>query len=204
QVEQALATQAQAEAKLRETMAQEGKLQNLAEAAAIAADDYAKLVQLQSEDEELVTPHQLRRRKNASERAAKEYEAAAAAYPDGLEAARKGVAAAEAGVRLAKQNAALVEKVDQTMAADLNRQAAAAALDQSVLRAPVVEGEGTVFTVFRTMVEPGELIAQTPVLDIADLSRMLCVAEVYEADAKEIKVGQAVRLRSPAFTGKYA
>lgn len=204
QVEQALATQAQAEAKLRETMAQEGKLQNLAEAAAIAADDYAKLVQLQSEDEELVTPHQLRRRKNASERAAKEYEAAAAAYPDGLEAARKGVAAAEAGVRLAKQNAALVEKVDQTMAADLDRQAAAAALDQSVLRAPVVEGEGTEFTVLRTMVEPGELIAQTPVLDIADLSRMSCVAEVYEADAKEIKVGQAVRLRSPAFTGKYA
>ena len=204
QVEQALATQAQAEAKLREMMAQEGKLQNLAEAAAIAADDYAKLVQLQSEDEELVTPHQLRRRKNASERAAKEYEAAAAAYPDGLEAARKGVAAAEAGVRLAKQNAALVEKVDQAMAADLDRQAAAAALDQSVLRAPVVEGEGTEFTVLRTMVEPGELIAQTPVLDIADLSRMSCVAEVYEADAKEIKVGQAVRLRSPAFTGKYA
>ena len=54
------------------------------------------------------------------------------------------------------------------------------------------------------MVEPGELIAQTPVLDIADLSRMSCVAEVYEADAKEIKVGQAVRLRSPAFTGKYS
>ena len=204
QVEQALATQAQAEAKLREMLAQEGKLQNLAEAAAIAADDYAKLVQLQSEDEELVTPHQLRRRKNASDRAAKEYEAAAAAYPDGLEAARKGVAAAEAGVRLAKQNAVLVEKVDQTLAADLDRQAAAAALDQSVLRAPQVEGGSAAFTVLRTMVEPGELIAQTPVLDIADLSRMSCVAEVYEADAKEIKVGQAVRLRSPAFTGKYS
>lgn len=204
QVEQALATQAQAEAKLREMLAQEGKLQNLAEAAAIAADDYAKLVQLQSEDEELVTPHQLRRRKNASERAAKEYEATAAAYPDGLEAARKGVAAAEAGVRLARQNAALVEKVDQTLAADLDRQAAAAALDQSLLRAPAVGEKEAQFTVLRTMVEPGELIAQTPVLDIADLSRMSCVAEVYEADAKEIKVGQAVRLRSPAFTGKFA
>lgn len=203
QVEQALATEAQAAAKLREMQAQEGKLQNLAEAAAIASDDYAKLVELQREDEELVTPQQLRRRKNASERAAKEYEAAAAAYPDGLVAARKGVAAAEAGVQLAKQNAALAEKVDQTLAADLDRQAAAAALDQAVLRAPAVEREGAEFTVLRTMVEPGELIAQTPVLDIADLSRMSCVAEVYEADAKEIKVGQEVRLRSPAFRGKY-
>ncbi len=204
QVEQALATEAQAEAKLREMTAQEGKLQNLAEAAAIAEEDYKKLVALQAEDEELVTPHQLRRRRNASDRATKEYESAAAAYPDGLEAARKGVAAAEAGVRLARQNASLVEKVDQTLAADLDRQAAAAALDQSVLRAPQVEGGSAEFTVLRTMVDPGELIAQTPVLDIADLTRMSCVAEVYEADAKEIKVGQAVKLRSPAFTGKFA
>ncbi|WP_168206758.1 efflux RND transporter periplasmic adaptor subunit [Lacipirellula limnantheis] len=204
QVEQALATQAQAEAKLREMMAQEGKLKNLAEAAAIAEDDYKKLAELQAEDEELVTPHQLRRRRNASDRATKEYEAAAAVYPDGLEAARKGVAAAEAGVRLAQQNAALVEKVDQTLAADLDRQAAAAALDQAVLRAPKLDDGSTEFTVLRTMVDPGELIAQTPVLEIADLSRMSCVAEVYEADAKEIKVGEAVTLRSPAFTGKFA
>lgn len=204
QVEQALATQAQAEAKLREMMAQEGKLKNLAEAAAIAEDDYKKLAELQAEDEELVTPHQLRRRRNASDRATKEYEAAAAVYPDGLEAARKGVAAAEAGVRLAQQNAALVEKVDQTLAADLDRQAAATALDQAVLRAPKLDDGSTEFTVLRTMVDPGELIAQTPVLEIADLSRMSCVAEVYEADAKEIKVGEAVTLRSPAFTGKFA
>ena len=111
-------------------------------------------------------------------------------------------AAAEAGVRLARQNALLVEKVDQTLAADLDRQAATAALDQSALRAPQVEGGSAEFTVLRTMVDPGELIAQTPVVDIADLSRMSCVAEVYEADAKEIKVGQGVTLRSPAFTGK--
>jgi HlyD family secretion protein len=204
QVEQALATQAQAEAKLREMMAQEGKLQNLAEAAAIATEDYEMLVALQAEDEELVTTHQLRRRKNASDRAAKEYEAAAAAYPDGLEASRKGVAAAEAGVRLARQNAALAEKVDQTLAADLDRQAAAAALDQSVLRAPQADVGSAEFTVLQTMVDPGELIAQTPVLEIADLTRMSCVAEVYEADAKDIKVGQAVKLRSPAFKGDFA
>jgi hypothetical protein len=84
-----VATQAQAEAKLREMMAQKGKLQNLAEAAAIAEEDYKKLVALQAEDEELVTPHQLRRRRNASDRATKAYESAAAADPDGLEAARK-------------------------------------------------------------------------------------------------------------------
>jgi hypothetical protein len=180
QVEQALATQAQAEAKLREVLAQEGKLRNLAEAADIAADDYQVLEKLQATDPELVTASQLRKRRNASERAAREYEAAAAAYPDALQAARKGVAAAEAGAELARQSAALAEKVDQSLAADLDRQAAEAALDQSVLRAPAIEGGPTTFTVLRTMVEPGELIAQSPVLEIADLQR------------------------SPAFTGKYA
>jgi HlyD family secretion protein len=204
QVEQALATHAQAEAKLREVVAQEGKLRNLAEAADIAADDYQVLEKLQATDPELVTASQLRKRRNASERAVREYEAAAAAYPDALQAARKGVAAAEAGAELARQSAALAEKVDQSLAADLDRQAAEAALDQSVLRAPAIEGGPTTFTVLRTMVEPGELIAQSPVLEIGDLQRMSCIAEVYEADAKEIRVGQAVRLRSPAFTGKYA
>lgn len=204
QVDQALATQAQAEAKLQEMTAQEGTLQNLAEAAAIAKEDYEQLAALQAEDEELVTPQQLRRRRNASERATKEYESAAAAYPHGLKAARKALAAAEAGVELARQNAALVEKVDQSVAADLDRQAAAAALDQAVLRAPNSGGSETEFTVLRTMVVPGELIAQTPVIEIADLSRMSCVAEVYEADAKEIRVGQAVTIRSPAFDGEFA
>jgi HlyD family secretion protein len=204
QVEQALASEAQAQAKLSEMSAQEAKLRNLAEAAAIAEEDYQKLVALQEQDDELVTAHQLRRRRNASERARLEYESTAAAYPEALEAARMAVAAAKAGVRLARQNTALVEKVDPTLAADLDRQAATVALDQSVLRAPQIEGGPVEFTVLRTMVEPGELITQTPVLDIADLTRMSCVAEVYEADAKEIRVGQSVVLRSPAFTGEFA
>lgn len=204
QLEQSLATLAQAEAKLREMVAQEGKLQNLSEAAAIAQEDYEKLAALRANDEELITDHQLRRRRNASDRAIKEYESAAAAYPHALEAARKGVAAAKAGVTLAEQNIQVREKLDPTLAADLERQAAATTLDQAVLRAPAIEGEAKEFTVLRTMLNPGELVAQLPVLEIADLTRMSCVAEVYEADAKEIEVGLPVRLRSPAFTGAYA
>lgn len=204
QLEQSLATLAQAEAKLREMLAQDGKLQNLAEAAAIAQQDYETLAAMRADDDELVTEHQLRRRRNASDRAVQEYESAAATYPDALEAARKGVAAAEAGVTLAKQNVQLHEKLDPTMAADLERQAAATTLDQSVLRAPAIKGEAEEFTILRTLLNPGELVAQSPVLEIADLIHMSCVAEVYEADAKEIEVGQPVRLRSPAFTGDFA
>jgi HlyD family secretion protein len=33
---------------------------------------------------------------------------------------------------------------------------------------------------------------------------MVCVAEVYEADVKNLKVGQAAVIRSPAFAGKFA
>jgi hypothetical protein len=43
-----------------------------------------------------------------------------------------------------------------------------------------------------------------PIMQLADLSRMVCVAEVYEADRKEVSVGQPVIIRSPAFSGKFA
>jgi HlyD family secretion protein len=43
-----------------------------------------------------------------------------------------------------------------------------------------------------------------PIMQLGDLSKMVCVAEVYEADVKNLHVGQAATIRSPAFAGKYA
>ncbi|RIK87430.1 MAG: hypothetical protein DCC67_01815 [Planctomycetota bacterium] len=204
QVEQAQAALAQAEARLQETLSQEQQLQSLGEAAAIARDDLEQLERLRQSDPELVTDQQLRRRRNASERAAKEHESAVAVYPHALAAAEKSVEAARASVRLAESNLRMAEEVDQTLAVEMEQAAAQAALEQSVLRAPLVEGGSAQFTVLRVLMQPGELVAQTPVLELGDLSRMVCVAEVYEADVKEIHVGQEAAIRSPAFAGKYA
>lgn len=204
QLEQALATKAQTEAKYQETLAQQKQLQNLSEAAAIAQEDYQLLERLQATDPELVTDHQLRRRRNAADRAVNEYDAAAAAYPHALEAAKRSVDAAEANVKLARRNLELAEKLDQTVVADIERRVAVESLNQSVLRAPKVEGGSAQFNVLRILMQSGEFVAQIPVLEIGDVSRMVAVAEVYEADAKELFVGQAAVIRSPAFSGKFA
>jgi HlyD family secretion protein len=203
QLEQSLAAKAQAEAKVQETLSQQEQLQNLGEAAAIAQEDYAQLERLQAKDPELVTEHQLRRRRNAADRAQKEYDTAAAAYPHALEAARKSLAAAEANVKVARQNVELAESVDQTVVAEMERRVAEESRNQSTLRAPEVEGGSTEFTVLRILLQPGEFVAQIPVLEIGDVGKMVAIAEVYEADAKELELGQSALIRSPAFAGKY-
>jgi HlyD family secretion protein len=204
QQEQAKAAKAQAQAKLQETFAQQHQLQNLSEANAIAQEDLDRLEELRADDPELVTELQLRRRRNAAERAAQEYEAAAEAYPHALEAARQSVAAAEANLRLAQENVALAESVDQTVVAEVERRVAEQARNQSVLHAPSVEGGSKEFSVLRILMQPGEFVAQIPVMEIGDVSRMVAIAEVYEADAKEVALGQTAVIRSPAFAGEFA
>jgi HlyD family secretion protein len=204
QVEQALAGQAQAEAKYQEALAQQEQLENLAEAASIAEDDLAQLEKLQATDPELVTDQQIRRRRNAAARARSEYDAAAASYPHALEAARRAADAATANVKLARQNLATAEALDQTALAEMEKRIAEETRNQSILSAPKVEGGSTEFTVLRVLMQPGEFVTQLPVMEIGDLSKMVAVAEVYEADAKELAVGQSATIRSPAFGGKFS
>jgi HlyD family secretion protein len=204
QLEQAIAGKAQAEAKREEAAAQRYRLQNLAEAAAIAEEDYQRLARLQTSDPELVTDHQLRRQRNLSDRATKEYEAASATYPPALMAAEKAVEAAAANVKLAERQLEMAKNVDQSVAVEMEKKVAEETRDQSVLRAPKIDGGATDYTVLKIFMQPGEVVTQLPVLEIGDLSRMVCVAEVYEADAKELQVGQAATIRSPAFSGKFA
>jgi HlyD family secretion protein len=204
QVEQALAGQAQAEAKYQETLAQQEQLQNLGEAAAIAEEDLAQLEKLQASDPELVTDQQIRRRRNAAARARSEYDAAAASYPHALEAAKRAADAAAANVKLARQNLATAEALDQTAIAEMEKRIAEETRNQSVLSAPQVEGGSSEYTVLRVLMQPGEFVTQLPVMEIGDLSKMVAVAEVYEADAKELAVGQSATIRSPAFSGKFA
>jgi HlyD family secretion protein len=52
-------------------------------------------------------------------------------------------------------------------------------------------------------VRPGELIGTTPVLQMADLSRMVVIAHVYETDVKRIHVGQTAVITSRSFESPY-
>ena len=63
-------------------------------------------------------------------------------------------------------------------------------LNESILTSPI---NGVVLNI---NVEAGERFATLPAIEVADLSSMMCVAEVYEADVAEIQIGDGAALRS--------
>jgi HlyD family secretion protein len=83
--------------------------------------------------------------------------------------------------------------------ARLDLRGAEAALDNLVIRAPI---DGTVLQI---NIRPGELAspsAPQPLVIVGDLSKLRVRAEIDERDYGEIKVGQKVVVRSPAFRGR--
>src|SRR5262249_48645524 len=55
--------------------------------------------------------------------------------------------------------------------------------------------------VLKVLAHPGELVGPAqPLLQLADTSRMVVLAEVYETDLAKVRVGQAAHVRSRTFT----
>lgn len=203
--ERAIAGKAEVDAKLEEIEAQGDALESLAEAARIAAADYESLVELQASDPDLVTEQQLRRRRNQADQAARDFDVRRRTQGAARKAAMAAVAAAAQSLHLAQLNLALAKDFDRNDLTEIERKVAQETLEQSVLRAPTTgPDDARKFTVLNILMEPGEFVTQVPVMQIGDLSRMVCVAEVYEADVKDVVVGQEVRIRSAALSGRYA
>ena len=53
--------------------------------------------------------------------------------------------------------------------------------------------------VLKTFMRAGETVSQKPILRMANLDRMVALAEVYEVDVKQVRVGQTATIRSKAF-----
>lgn len=213
------ASLAQAEAKRRELQLQNQRLDYLREAADIADEDLRRLIELAAEDADLVTPHQIRRQTNRADQARKDYDIARQGYPSALAAAEATHTAAEANKSAAESGRDKLEQLNPVRAIDEEIRLARHALLQSVLLAPNVDPEsidptkinlvardGTPgpFTVLRVFLKRGEAVTQTPVLQLGDLNRLVCVAEVYEADVKRIAVGQGATITSDAFAEEFA
>jgi len=118
-----------------------------------------------------------------------------------VDANRKKEEAARTTAALSLANAKATK--DQVLAAiplksaEINAELAELQLAQSLITAP---SDGTVLEVF---VRPGEFISQKPILQMADLTEMVCIAEVFETDAKRISVGQRAQIKSDAFKPPY-
>jgi HlyD family secretion protein len=93
--------------------------------------------------------------------------------------ASTAVGLSETGVEVALAHLALAE----------------AALQRSFVYAPV---DGRVIDI---TTRPGELISEAGILELAQVSRMNAIAEVYETDIRHVKVGQRATVSSPALAG---
>lgn len=225
QKKQAEASLAQAHAKLKELELQTIKLSALEVASQLAAEDFAQLEALHAQDPELATEHQLRKRANEMEMAQADFRIAKESYGSAKEAADKAVAAAEASARAAEISLEQLSQRLEEQGVAQEIEIAQETLKRSVLLSPSVspatlENVFTIetvadhppgstddrgpLTVLKIFLRPGEFVSQMPIMQLGDLSRMVCVAEVYEADVKDLHVGQAAVIRSPAFAGKFA
>ena len=231
QLAQAKASRAQAKAKQTELTLQQGKLDALKVARDLAQDEYHRLEELQEKDSDLVTQHQLDKKKNEMELAAQDYKIAQESHVAAMGAADLAVSAAEANIKVAATAQEQAGKNYERLVVDQEITVAREALKRSILLAPNASQEAlsellaikadeelpempgdsrisaaateAEYTVLKVLLRRGEVVTQSPILQLGDLSNMVCIAEVHEADVKELWVGQKVTIRSTAFSHGY-
>lgn len=93
----------------------------------------------------------------------------------------------------------------------LNAQRLSAEIEnaKSQLRIAEAEFENTIIyapltgTILKILTRPGERIRNNGLLEMADLSQMDIVAEIYESDLSRVKVGQSARISAIGFERTY-
>lgn len=104
----------------------------------------------------------------------------------GEKLAKERVTGAESALRLAEQ-------ADPLSLIRMQITAAEQQLERARLISPIA---GNVVAIDTRV---GESVAQFPLIQVADLSRMGCVVEIYQTDAPHVRIGQQVQLRNIAF-----
>ena len=155
------------------------------------------LQRLREGDPELVSAAELRQQQLLVEKTHLEWQQAELDQRLAPARADRAVESAAADVQAAEAALQQIDDATSLAALDAEIDVAAQQLRMAELRAP---RGGTVLSVDT---DPGEFITHRPILQIADLTRMICVAEVYESDAKRVRVGQTVRIHSPAFVAPF-
>ncbi len=229
QYAQAIASQAQTQAKLTELTLQQGKLDALRVARDLTEGEYLRLEKLRSSDPELVTGYQLDKQKNRMALANADYKIARDTHASVTAATELSVSAAEANVSVAEMTKQQTAKNFEKLVVDQEIEVAREVLKRSILVAPyespvamrkllladandvlattqeaLISHEKPQYTVLKVHLRLGEVVTQGPILQLGDLRKMVCIAEVHESDVQELSVGQMVTVRSPAFSGPFA
>jgi HlyD family secretion protein len=178
--------------------AQQAQLDTLLENRKQAELDLQRITKLVEREEPLASPQKLEHQRLSLTKTDAEISAAKAALARLERTIRiqKETAVAEKDVAKAAMDAAL--NSDPTGGLMKQRDLAQERLNQTKVLAP---GEAVVLKVFA---HAGEFLAQKPLLQLANLNEMVCVAEVFDGDIKHIRKDQRVEIRSRAFSGDFA
>ena len=186
----------QAELEQLEIAAQQEKIEGLKISLASIDDDLSRLEKLReansSTDSSIVSDQQLEHQRTLKEKTQKELAAAEQELQKLRDTIKLSQQQADAKIETAAANQA---RIPSTLALDSLQKSVDLAqrrLDLTTIRAPS-DGE-----ILKIMLSAGETLAQQPILEMADTSRMVAVAEIYEDDALHVKQGAAATVESEA------
>jgi HlyD family secretion protein len=100
---------------------------------------------------------------------------------------------AKAELEVAQAGLAQVLAANQIRSLEYAEQIAKLQYEHTLLKAPA---DGVIL---KTFAQPGESVGAQPILQMANLTEMICQAEVFETDIQCIHIGQTARVTSPAF-----
>lgn len=166
--------------------------------AANLAVEERNLIRFEGLSKELVSTQERERQALLVKRSAAELAASEASLARLKQTAEFTLAAAKADLNAAiaaKSQVVAAIPVDSLKSA---RDVAQLNLERTSVLAP---SKGTVLKIHA---RPGEVLARKPILQMADLDQMVCVAEVYETELHKISVGQTAVIKSPAFGSELA
>ncbi|HVW39345.1 MAG TPA: HlyD family efflux transporter periplasmic adaptor subunit, partial [Pirellulales bacterium] len=186
----------QAQLERLEIAAQHEKIDGLKISLASVEDDLKRLEKLResasSTDSSIVSDQQLEHQRTLKDKTQKELAAAESQLKKLEDTIALSDEQAEAKVQTAAANQA---RIPSTLALDSLRKSVELArrrLALTTIRAPS-DGE-----ILKVMLSAGETLAQQPILEMADTSRMVAVAEIYEDDALHVKEGASASVDSEA------
>lgn len=186
----------QAQLERLEIAAQQDKIEGLKISLVSVQDDLERLENLRSSnsstDSSIVSDQQLEHQRALKDKTQKELAAAESQLAKLRDTIQLSEQQAEAKVQTALANQA---RIPSTLALDSLRKSVELArrrLELTTIRAP---SDGEILKVF---LSAGETIGQQPILEMADTSQMVAVAEIYEDDALHVKQGAAANVDSEA------
>lgn len=204
--EEAYADATEAEARLAEeeaslaqldAKAQQDKIAGLKTAYQASQKDLARLEDVRQSDgptpgDEIVSDQQLAHQRVATDKARNELAAAEAEYEKLRQSIDLAHRQAKAKLKTAEASRARIPSTVQVDSLRKQVDLAQRRLELTTIRAP---SDGVILKLWMS---EGETLAQQPILQMADTSRMVAVAEIYEDDALRIKPGESATVKGDA------